>query len=90
MGCGHRPHHAPGHYARLNKGIEARLTTVEESNDEDNTLPEEAMFAAVSNMSVPLLSDFALGSSMGTEPKTLDEVPMTMRSISSQNLALGI
>ena len=22
MGCGHRPHHAPGDYARLNKGLE--------------------------------------------------------------------
>ena len=32
MGHEHRPHHAPGHYARLNKGLEAKLTTVEESN----------------------------------------------------------
>ena len=59
------------------------------------------MFAAISNMSVPLLTDFALGSLMGTEPKMLDEVlcthtprngrlPMTMGLISSQNSALGI
>ena len=73
MGHAHRPHHVPGHYARLNKGLKARLATVEESDDEDNTLPEEAMFAAVGNMSVPLLADYALGSSMGTEPKMLDK-----------------
>ena len=70
-------HHAPGHYARLNKGLEAKLATVEKSDDEDNALPEEAMFAAVGNMSVPLLADFALGSLMGTEPKTLDEALCT-------------
>ena len=84
MGCGHRPHHVPGHYTRLNKGLEARLTTVEESNDEDNTSSEGAMFAAVGNMSVPLLADFALGSSMGTEPKMLDEALCTSYAKESQ------
>ena len=74
MSCGHRPYHAPGHYARLNKGLEAKLAMVEESDGEDNTIPEEAMFAAVGNISVPLLTDFSLGSLMGTELKTLDKV----------------
>ena len=73
MGHGHKPCHTAGHYARLNKGLEAKLAMVEESDGVDNTLPEEAMFAAVGDMSVPLLADFALGSSMGTEPNTLDE-----------------
>ena len=74
MGCGHRPHPAPGHYARLNKGLEAKLAMAEESDGDNNTLPEEALFAAIGDMSVLLLADFTLGSLMGTEPKTLDEV----------------
>ena len=74
MGHEHRPWPAPGHYARLNKGLEAKLATAEESNGDNNTLPEEALFAAIGNMSVPLLTDFTLGSSMGTEPRMLDKV----------------
>ena len=77
MGCGHRAHHPPGHYAKLNKGLDAKLATVEEFNGKDNSLPEEAMFAAVGDMSVQLLTDFALGSLMGAELKTLDEVLCT-------------
>ena len=73
MSCGYRVHHPPGHYAKLNKGLDVKLATVEESDGEDNTLPEEAIFAAVGNMSVPLPADFALGSSMGAEPKMLDK-----------------
>ena len=74
VGCGHRPHPAPGHYMRLNKGLEAKLATAEESNGDNNTLPEEALFAAIGDISVLLLTDFALGSSMGTEPRILDKV----------------
>ena len=61
----------------LNKGLDAKLTTVEESDGEDNTLPEEAMFAAVGDMSVPLPADFALGSLMGAELKMLDKALRT-------------
>ena len=71
MGRSHRVHHPPGHYAKLNKGLDAKLTTVEESDGENNTLPEEAMFAAVGNMSVLLPTGFTLGSLMGAEPKML-------------------
>ena len=77
MGRGHRPHPAPGHYARLNKGLEAKLATAEESDGDDNTFPEEALFAAVGDMHVPLLADSALGSLMGTELKMLDEALRT-------------
>ena len=44
MGHGHRPHPAPGHYVRLNKGSEAKLAVAEESDSDNNTLPEEALF----------------------------------------------
>ena len=92
MGCGHRPHPAPGNYTRLNKGLEAKLAMAEESNSDNNTLPEEALFAAVGNMSVPLLTDFALGSSMGTGPRTLDEVlctPCTKEWQNAYNYEIG-
>ena len=77
MGHCHRVHHPPGHYAKLNKGLDVKLAAVEESDGEDNSLPEEAMFAAVGDMSVPLLADFALRSLMGAKPKMLDEVLCT-------------
>ena len=57
----------------------------EESDGDNNSLPEEALFAAVGNMSVPLLTDFALGSSMGTEPKTLDKALLTPHAKEWQN-----
>ena len=85
MGHGHRPCPAPGHYARLNKGLEAKLEMAEESNGVNNTLPEEALFAAIGDMSVLLLTDFALGSSMGTEPKMLDEALRTPHAKEWQN-----
>ena len=55
MGCGHRPHPAPGHYVRLNKGLEANFATAEEPNSDDNTLPEGALFAAIGSMCYDLL-----------------------------------
>ena len=64
----------------INKGLDAKLAAVEESDGEDNSLPEEAMFAAVGDMSVPLLTDFALRSSMGAKLKTLDKVLCTPRA----------
>ena len=85
MGYGHRPCPAPDHYVRLNKGLEAKLTMAEESNGNNNTLPEEALFAAIGDMSVPLLAGFALGSLMGTEPGMLDEVLCTPRAKEWQN-----
>ena len=92
IGCGHRPHPAPGHYARLNKGLETKLAMAEESNGYNNTLPEEALFAVVGNMSVLLLTDFALGSSMGTETRILDEVlhtPHTKEWRNAYNYKIG-
>ena len=77
MGHGHRPHPAPGHYVRLNKGLEAKFAMAEESDDDNNTLHEEALFAAIGDMSVLLLMDFALGSLMGTELKMLDKALCT-------------
>ena len=85
MGRGHRPRPAPGHYARLNKGLEAKLAMAEESDGDNNSLPEEALFAAIGDMSVLLLTDFALGSLMGTEPKMLDKVLCTPHAKEWQN-----
>ena len=92
MGCGHRPHPAPGHYVRLNKGLEAKLATAEEPNGDDNTLPEGALFAAIGNMSVLLLTDFTLGSSMGTKLRTLDKAlhtPCTKEWQNAYNYEIG-
>ena len=73
-GRGHRTRHVPGHYARLNKGLETNFAVVEfESDEEVENAPEEALFAVDGDLYVPPLEDYALGTSLGNEPKTLDE-----------------
>ena len=66
-GNSHRACHPPGHYARLNKGLDANLTTFVESSDEDEDLSEEALFADNDDICLLPHAEFALGSSMGTE-----------------------
>ena len=62
-----------GYYARLNKGLDANLESVEESDGEVQNAPEEALFAVDGDLYVPPLADYALGISLGSEPKMLDE-----------------
>ena len=50
---------------------------VEESDGEVENAPEEALFAVDGDVYVPPLADFALGSSLGNEPKMLDKALCT-------------
>ena len=64
-------------YARLNKGLDENLTSVEESNREVENAPEEALFAVNGDLCVTPLADYALGISLRSELKTLDEALCT-------------
>ena len=72
MGCGHRAHHPPGHYAKLNKGVEANFTAIGSDEEVKNT-PDEALVAEVSDLCASPLADCALGTSLGMELKMLDK-----------------
>ena len=63
----------PGHYTRLNKGLETNFAADEESDEEVENASEEALLAADGDAYVPLLTDYALGTLLGNEPKMLDE-----------------
>ena len=64
---------AEAYYARLNKGLDANFTRVEESDGEAENVPEEALFAVGGDLYVPPLADYALTVLLGNKPKMLDE-----------------
>ena len=76
-GRGHKFHCVPGYYARLNKGLDAYLASIEESNGEVENTPEEALFEVDGDLYVPPLADYAPGISLGSELKMLDKVLCT-------------
>ena len=76
-GCGHRVHCTPGYYARLNKGLDANLVSIEESDGEVENAPEEALFAVDGDLYAPHLADYALGTLLRSELKMLDEALCT-------------
>ena len=75
--CAHRTCHVPSHYARLNKGLETNFAADKEFDEEVENAPEEALFAVNGDVYVPLLADYALGTSLGNELKMLDEALCT-------------
>lgn len=70
-GCGHRACHPPGHYAKLNKGLETNFTAIESDEEVENA--DEALFVEDADLYTSPFADYALGISLGSEPKTLDE-----------------
>ena len=74
VGCNFRVCHAPGYYARLNKGLDANFARVEESNGEAENICEEALFAVDGDLYVPLPADYALTVSLRNGPKMVDGV----------------
>ena len=70
---GHKACHPPGHYARLNKGLEANFAAIESDEEVENT-PDEALFEEDADPYTTSLTDYALGILLGNKPKTLDKV----------------
>ena len=70
-GCGHRACHPPGHYVKLNKGLEANFAAIK--SDEEVKNADEALFVEDADLYTSPFADYALGISLGSEPKTLDE-----------------